>query len=976
QRFDAQGLRIDKSFANLDTSLQHIVTCLADSQTSLSKLVAQESEETRHCITTQIGRLQKVHVDDRRYDDVVHSLFYLDIFSRQEQVDSQFDGIESSYDWIFDEPRTRRSFSSDETFQEKPPLWDDFALWLRSGHGVYWINGKAGSGKSTLMNHICTHDRRLDLLGEWCSTRQLLTPTFFFWNSGSPLQKSIDGLLRSLVYKMLTECRALISCFDNDPLQTWTTTRLQITLLDLLLQSHVPVAVCMFIDGLDEFEGSSDIVLNVIGKLANQTNVKICVSSRPLLVFEQAFSGKPSLKLQDLTFETIQKYAKLKLSEPIQERVSLDNANRGKVEDLLYKIVRRADGVFIWAVIAIRDIREGLLEMADVNELAQMIESLPSELEKLFMLMFDRIKPAYKRDAVQFLQLVLHSEVDHWYDIVDSGFHVDLCTLYFSQSQRGLKDTPFVYEAIATTELISACRTLKTRLQSHTAGLLELTSKDKGVRMYGKMQNLDQILFTKINFVHRTVRDFLLNNAEAKSLLTRMGSTEAQVRLSLAKGILAHIAHFSQGHAKVVDREWPNPVYEPFLASLAQISLSERLLGIAQARLMRSLDFATFARGHHLVADNLDTWYDSCEAFTIDGVATSSIDLVGMAAAVGMTLYVCEKLDLRFESPTGLHSPDYRQALARCLQWKTDDQLRAVAPMGVAPLAETYMLSCCKPTCLDLIHILLRAGANPMVQVECVPPITRNWHPRSVVGCFWDSWLSFLLRLPRKYMEASGVSGGILLESNDFDAQATLKEVFDTTKALLVHGADINYQLEPSYTEDYLRRRTLANEGFFLKLACSASFVLEKCFNTEPEFREFASAMEPLVKTSAREIVKICRYDCSEEGGYYISTASPSAEECGLLWPLIEIWESTGRRDDLDSLQTALRAVWKAHEGEPDWSTSGRDSSADDEDQSYDEDEDDGCEEDEDDGCDDDEDDHSHEEYRDDDSDGYVGTVD
>jgi hypothetical protein len=30
-------------------------------------------------------------------------------------------------------------------------VWDDLGQWLRSGHGIYWIHGKPGSGKSTLM---------------------------------------------------------------------------------------------------------------------------------------------------------------------------------------------------------------------------------------------------------------------------------------------------------------------------------------------------------------------------------------------------------------------------------------------------------------------------------------------------------------------------------------------------------------------------------------------------------------------------------------------------------------------------------------------------------------------------------------------------------------------------------------------------------------------------------------------------------
>ena len=176
--------------------------------------MVQETTQTRHYIAEQIGHVEKLHIDDRRYEEIVHSLFYPDISSRQEQVDDQFDGIKNSYDWIFDDPRTHRLESYDKySSQHQEHRWDDFARWLKSGHGVYWINGKAGSGKSTLMNHICNHSRRLKLLGEWYSDRRLLTPTFFFWNAGTRLQKSIDGLLRSLVYQMLKECRELVGCF-------------------------------------------------------------------------------------------------------------------------------------------------------------------------------------------------------------------------------------------------------------------------------------------------------------------------------------------------------------------------------------------------------------------------------------------------------------------------------------------------------------------------------------------------------------------------------------------------------------------------------------------------------------------------------------------------------------------------------------------------------------------------------------------
>lgn len=145
----------------------------------------------------------------------MRSLFYPEIFSRQEQIENVFDGTKNSYDWIFDKPPGREIDNTNQANSPAvAPMWNDFAGWLESGHGIYWINGKAGSGKSTLMNHICSHSRRLELLKEWSSHRRLITPSFFFWNSGSRQQKTIDGLLRSLIYQMLNQCRQLITCFD------------------------------------------------------------------------------------------------------------------------------------------------------------------------------------------------------------------------------------------------------------------------------------------------------------------------------------------------------------------------------------------------------------------------------------------------------------------------------------------------------------------------------------------------------------------------------------------------------------------------------------------------------------------------------------------------------------------------------------------------------------------------------------------
>lgn len=212
QRFDAQTLTTTESFAKLNQNLRHVISSLASSQTSLDTLVKQESNQTRQQIDTQVARLEQFHIDGTFSKDLIKSLFYPEISSRQEQVASEFYGFENSYEWVFEEPTMKRRFNNQFEKSQRRLQWASFPEWLRSGSNVYWMNGKAGSGKSTLMNYICDHKRKEELLTQWSAKRRLLTPKFFFWSAGVYLQKTINGLLRSIIYQMLIECRELIAC--------------------------------------------------------------------------------------------------------------------------------------------------------------------------------------------------------------------------------------------------------------------------------------------------------------------------------------------------------------------------------------------------------------------------------------------------------------------------------------------------------------------------------------------------------------------------------------------------------------------------------------------------------------------------------------------------------------------------------------------------------------------------------------------
>ena len=68
--------------------------------------------------------------------------------------------------------------------------WDDLSHWFEYGSGIYWISGKAGSGKSTLMRYLHELNKTEELLRSWAGPRPLTVADFFFYALGSPEQKT------------------------------------------------------------------------------------------------------------------------------------------------------------------------------------------------------------------------------------------------------------------------------------------------------------------------------------------------------------------------------------------------------------------------------------------------------------------------------------------------------------------------------------------------------------------------------------------------------------------------------------------------------------------------------------------------------------------------------------------------------------------------------------------------------------------
>lgn len=195
------------------------------------------------------------------------------------------------------------------------------------------------------------------------------------------MQKSQQGLLRSLLFEILRQCPELIPTILPVKVtaptaveggeatsigENWTRHNLLMYLRSIVQYDIRHTKFRFFIDGTDEYVGerlassgrsTNEIdhseLIDMLTVLISDPNVKICVSSREWDVFDNAFKGfgRNTIALQHLTKGDIRNFVldRLQKDKDFRELMARDVAYRDLVEDF----VSLAQGVFLWAALAV-----------------------------------------------------------------------------------------------------------------------------------------------------------------------------------------------------------------------------------------------------------------------------------------------------------------------------------------------------------------------------------------------------------------------------------------------------------------------------------------------------------------------------------------------------------------------------------------------------------------------------------------------
>ncbi|RPA87880.1 hypothetical protein BJ508DRAFT_21 [Ascobolus immersus RN42] len=415
-------------------------------------MMSPEREKEALDLDANLDQLVDIAEDYVYESRILQTLHYSALDQRWDRVQESYEGTSN---WIY----------NDATY---------FEAWLREYGGVYWIHGKPGSGKSTLMKHIFSNESTLKALEEWSGSSKLIFARHFFWISGSnSLQRSQIGLYRSLLFQIFRSEPGLIlqSCkpFGAD-CGAWSMSNFKSVLRNLATligtTSTLNAKLAIFIDGMDEYDVSVDghphDIVDVVLDLSKWDNIKLCVSSRSWSVFRNEFGdSKFQVAIHSHTFPDMKKFASEQLHRLRAFRKFQQTDRRWCL--LPQDIAEKAEGVWLWTSLVAKDVLRKVADGEGYESVKSLLDNIPRDLNEYFRELVERSNDEYREEGARILLIALLSD----YELNAVGLGLLL------QHPQDLSER-FIQQSFCLRREFWSLSTIRDRLNNRCRDLLEI----------------------------------------------------------------------------------------------------------------------------------------------------------------------------------------------------------------------------------------------------------------------------------------------------------------------------------------------------------------------------------------------------------------------------------------------------------------------------------------------------------------------
>jgi WD40 repeat protein len=355
-----------------------------------------------------------------------------------------------------------------------------YRRWLDAAESparVLWVTGKPASGKSTLAGYIINS---LQDSQEACS--------YFFFKHSDASKSTLTPCLRSLAYQMACADSgihdALVTMMDDDDGRladdddseraVWRK-----LFTDCILQKPFKRHFWI-IDALDECENAVNAFHSILGKWNTDLSLRVLVTSRDTKELRMAFQDLRS----QYTCEVIQSNDTAVDIKLFVKHYSprINTKNEDARNELVRTILEKSEGSFIWTKLVLNELAEANSE----KEVAAILKNVPGKMEPLYartLLLMSRAKRGKS----------LASAILSWVTCAS--------------------------RPLSTEELTAA---LNMYLQE------DITRLDASIlAVCGQLVTVDR--FNKVQLVHETVREFLLNPGLKSEFAVRLEDAHSRL---------------------------------------------------------------------------------------------------------------------------------------------------------------------------------------------------------------------------------------------------------------------------------------------------------------------------------------------------------------------------------------------------------------------------------------------------------------
>ena len=396
--------------------------------------------------------------------------------------------------WVFNRPEYLR--------------WRNPAL--RSSHrGLFWIKGKAGVGKSTIMRCILEH--AIDTMPGHCMI------SFFFNARGQLLESSVEGMYRSLLLQLLQKIPRLQHVIAIPQLsvesQKWEIEILRDIFRKAVLELKGERLICI-IDALDE--GDQADIRRMVGYLEDLTeaaqsrniSLEVCYASRHYPAITAKACESMIIERMTEHAEDIHFYVSHEL------RVTPDALR----DELRRELVKKSQAVFLWVVIVVRRLNEVFDAGATRADLFEVVKTLPIDLRDL---LHDIVsKGATDQRLLSAITWMLFAQ--YTLNVRELYYAIRLSRLQFRNADMV---EWCCHDKVSDEDLehmqryvLSACRGLVEVKSLPRRSLFSQHHRSHLYKSSGPYEKYDDSYadHVQVQFIHETVREYLLAEGLAK----------------------------------------------------------------------------------------------------------------------------------------------------------------------------------------------------------------------------------------------------------------------------------------------------------------------------------------------------------------------------------------------------------------------------------------------------------------------------